>query len=71
MTNDVPDDKVLFVNVGQACATMIKKGSQLVSISNDTQNALRGTHTFVIDAYVDFRLRDPQAVVVVKIGEAE
>lgn len=69
VTNDMPDDKVLFVNVGQACATMVKKGSQLVRISNDTQNALRGTHTFVIDAYVDFRLRDPQAVVVVKIGE--
>ena len=70
VTNDMPDDKVLFVNVGQACATMVKKGSQLVRISNDTQNALRGTHTFVIDAYVDFRLRDPQAVVVVKIGGA-
>ena len=69
VTNDMPDDKVLFVNVGQACATMVKKGSQLVRISNDTNNALRGTHTFVIDAYVDFRLRDPQAVVVVKIGE--
>ena len=68
VTDDMPDDKVLFVNVGQACATMVKKGSQLVRISNDTQNALRGTHTFVIDAYVDFRLRDPQAVVVVKIG---
>ena len=72
VTNDMPDDKVLFVNVGQACATMVKKGSQLIRISNDTANALRGTHTFVIDAYVDFRLRDPQAVVVVKIGgEAE
>ena len=67
VTNDVPDNKVLFVNVAQACATMVKKGSQLVRISNDTQNALRGTHTFVIDAYVDFKLRDPQAVVVVKI----
>ena len=67
VTNDMPDNKVLFVNVGQACATMVKKGSQLVRISNDTQNALRGTHTFVIDAYVDFKLRDPQAVVVVKI----
>ena len=67
VTNDVPDNKVLFVNVAQACATMVKKGAQLVRISNDTQNALRGTHTFVIDAYVDFRLRDPQAVVVVKI----
>ena len=68
VTDDMPDNKVLFVNVGQACATMVKKGSQLVRISNDTQNALRGTHTFVIDAYVDFRLRDPQAVVVVKIA---
>lgn len=68
VTNDVPDNKVLFVNVAQACATMVKKGAQLVRISNDTQNALRGTHTFVIDAYVDFKLRDPQAVVVVKIG---
>ena len=68
VTDDMPDNKVLFVNVGQACATMVKKGSQLVRISNDTQNALRGTHTFVIDAYVDFKLRDPQAVVVVKIG---
>ena len=68
VTNDVPDNKVLFVNVGQACATMVKKGAQLVRISNDTQNALRGTHTFVIDAYVDFRLRDPQAVAVVTIA---
>ena len=69
VTNDMPDDKVLFVNVGQACATMVKKGSQLIRISNDTANALKGTHTFVIDAYVDFRLRDPQAVVIVAIGE--
>lgn len=69
VTNDVPDNKVLFVNVGQACATMVKKGAQMIRISNDTSNALRGTHTFVIDAYVDFRLRDPQAVAVVTIGE--
>ena len=68
VTQDIPDNKVLFVNVAQACATMIKKGTQMIRISNDTQNALRGTHTFVIDAYVDFRLRDPQAVVLVKIG---
>ena len=68
VTNDVPDNKVLFVNVGQACATMVKKGAQMIRISNDTQNALRGTHTFVIDAYVDFRLRDPQAVAVVTIA---
>ena len=69
VTEDIADNKVLFVNVAQACATMIKKGTQLIRISNDTQNALRGTHTFVIDAYVDFRLRDPQAVVLVKIGQ--
>ena len=68
VTEDIADNKVLFVNVGQACATMVKKGTQMIRISNDTQNALRGTHTFVIDAYVDFRLRDPQAVVLVKIG---
>lgn len=71
VTEDIADDKVLFVNVAQACATMIKKGTQMIRISNDTQNALRGTHTFVIDAYVDFRLRDPQAVVAVNIGEDE
>lgn len=68
VSTDMPDNRILFVNVGRACASMIKKGSQLIRISNDTQNALRGTHTFVIDAYVDFRLRDPQAVVLVKIG---
>ena len=67
VTQDIADNKVLFVNVGQACATMIKKGTQMIRISNDTQNALRGTHTFVIDAYVDFRLRDPQAVVAVNV----
>lgn len=67
VTDDMPDDKVLFVNIGRACATMVKKGTQLLRISNDTQNALRGTHTFVIDAYVDFRLKDPQAVVLVKV----
>ena len=69
VTEDVADNKVLFVNIGQACATMVKKGVQMIRISNDTQNALRGTHTFVIDAYVDFRLRDPQAVVAVNIGQ--
>ena len=69
VTDDVPDDKVLFVNVNRAAATMVKKGSQLIRISNDTANALKGTHTFVIDAYVDFRLRDPQAVVIVTVGE--
>ena len=69
VSDSVEDNKVYFVNINRAFATMVKKGSQLVRISNDTQNALRGTHTFVIDAYVDFRLRDPQAVVTVKIGE--
>lgn len=69
VTNAMTDDKVLFVNVNRACATMVKKGAQIVRISNDTQNALRGTHTFVIDAYVDFRLRNPQAVVTVKVGQ--
>ena len=69
VTEDIADKKVLFVNVAQACATMVKKGTQMIRISNDTQNALRGTHTFVIDAYVDFRLRDPQAVVTVKAGQ--
>lgn len=68
VTDDVPDNKVLFVNVNRAAATMVKKGSQLIRISNDTANALKGTHTFVIDAYVDFRLRDPQAVVIVTIA---
>ena len=70
VTDDVPDNKVLFVNVNRAAATMVKKGSQLIRISNDTANALKGTHTFVIDAYVDFRLRDPQAVVIVTIAGA-
>ena len=69
VTEDVEDNRIYFVNIGRAFATMVKKGSQIVRISNDTQNALRGTHTFVIDAYVDFRLRDPQAVVTVKVGE--
>ncbi len=69
ISESMPANKVMFVNVGQACATMVKKGVQMIRISNDTQNALRGTHTFVIDAYVDFRLRDPQAVVAVKIGQ--
>lgn len=71
VTEDIANDKVLFVNVAHACATMVKKGTQMIRISNDTQNALRGTHTFVIDAYVDFRLRDPQAVVAVNIGVAD
>ena len=69
VSDSVEDNRVYFVNINRAFATMVKKGSQLVRISNDTQNALRGTHTFVIDAYVDFRLRDPQAVVTVKIGQ--
>lgn len=69
VSDSVEDNRIYFVNINRAFATMVKKGSQLVRISNDTQNALRGTHTFVIDAYVDFRLRDPQAVVTVKVGQ--
>lgn len=69
INDSVADDKFLFVNIGEACASMVRKGAELKRISNDQSNALAGTHLFVVDAYVDFKLKNGQACVVGTIGE--
>ncbi|PEF36501.1 phage major capsid protein [Bacillus wiedmannii] len=53
---------VVFANLGEGYATMTKKGQTLKYIDNDTANALRGTNTIVLDAYMDGKVLNPQAI---------
>jgi len=51
-----------LVNFSRAYAGMIKKDVELKQINADTQNALRGSHTLVLDVYADAKIVDPQAI---------
>ncbi|MCQ6527465.1 phage major capsid protein [Bacillus mycoides] len=53
---------VVFVNLGEAYATMIKKGAQLKRISDDTTQALRGSHMLMLDMYVDGKILNEDAI---------
>ncbi|PFX62950.1 phage major capsid protein [Bacillus wiedmannii] len=58
---------VLFANLGEGYATMTKKGQTLKYIDNDTANALRGTNTIVLDAYMDGKVLNQNAIVCLKM----
>lgn len=58
---------VVFANLGEGYATMTKKGQTLKYIDNDTANALRGTNTIVLDAYMDGRVLNKDAIVCLKM----
>ncbi|XBO88456.1 phage major capsid protein [Bacillus paranthracis] len=53
---------VVFVNLGEAYATMIKKGAQLKRISDDTKQALRGSHMLLLDIYADGKILNEEAI---------
>ena len=53
---------VVFVNLGEAYATMIKKGAQLKRISDDTKQALRGSHMLLLDMYCDGKILNEEAI---------
>jgi HK97 family phage major capsid protein/HK97 family phage prohead protease len=51
-----------FVNFGVAYATMIKKGAQFKRISDDTTQALRGSHLLMLDVYADGKIINENAI---------
>ncbi|MED3578324.1 phage major capsid protein [Bacillus thuringiensis] len=53
---------VVFVNLGEAYATMIKKSAQLKRISDDTTQALRGSHLLMLDMYCDGKILNEDAI---------
>lgn len=53
---------VVFVNMAEAYATMIKKGAQLKRISDDTTQALRGSHLLMLDMYCDGKILNEDAI---------
>ncbi|MGR5963440.1 phage major capsid protein [Bacillus cereus] len=53
---------VVFVNMSEAYATMIKKGAQLKRISDDTTQALRGSHLLMLDMYCDGKILNEEAI---------
>lgn len=53
---------VAFVNFGVAYATMIKKGAQFKRISDDTTQALRGSHLLMLDIYADGKIVNNKAI---------
>ncbi|PGC57703.1 phage major capsid protein [Bacillus wiedmannii] len=53
---------VVFVNMAEAYATMIKKGAQLKRISDDTKQALRGSHMLMLDMYCDGKILNENAI---------
>jgi HK97 family phage major capsid protein len=53
---------VAFVNFGVAYATMVKKGAQFKRISDDTTQALRGSHLLMLDIYADGKIINNAAI---------
>ncbi|PFM65837.1 phage major capsid protein [Bacillus cereus] len=53
---------VVLVNMAEAYATMIKKGAQLKRISDDTTQALRGSHLLMLDMYCDGKILNEDAI---------
>ncbi len=63
LINDaVANDYVYLVNIKEAYRGMIKKGTSLSKISEDTQNRRAGTVTLVLDTYVDARIVQKEAI---------
>lgn len=53
---------VVFINFAEAYATMIKKGAQMKRISDDTKQALRGSHMLILDMYCDGKILNEDAI---------
>lgn len=62
MTGDGGETLAYLVNFSRAYKGMIKKGVNFKHIDDDTQNALAGTTTLVIDIYADAKIVDKQAI---------
>ncbi|WP_242068876.1 phage major capsid protein [Bacillus tropicus] len=53
---------VLFANFGEGYATMTKKGLNLQHITGDTTQAMRGSHLLLLDAYMDGKILNQNAI---------
>jgi HK97 family phage major capsid protein/HK97 family phage prohead protease len=53
---------VMFVNMAEAYATMIKKGAQMKRITDDTTQALRGSQLLMLDIYADGKILNETAI---------
>ena len=72
LINDaVEKDYVYLVNIKEAYRGMIKKGTSLSKISEDTQNRRAGTVTLVLDTYVDARIVQPEAIKAIHLTDGE
>ena len=51
-----------LVDFNSAYATMVKKDMELKHITGDTQSALRGSQTLVMDLFCDAKIINPEAI---------
>lgn len=72
ISEDMDDETkpAILVNLKEAYAGMIKKDMELKQINADTQNALKGTNTLVLDMYADVRVVRKEAIRVLKVKQA-
>ncbi|HLO11472.1 MAG TPA: phage major capsid protein [Pseudoneobacillus sp.] len=52
---------IMFANMGEAYAVMIKKGLNMQHIFGDTTQALQGSHLLLLDGYFDGKVLNPDA----------
>lgn len=64
--NDAAKD-IYLVNFAHAYKGMVKKEVGIKLIDSDNTNALAGTATLVLDAYVDAKIVQPEAIKVLKV----
>lgn len=58
--------QVVFGNINEGYGMMIKKDMNLVAVTADTTQALAGGRLYVLDAYMDGAVVNPNAIVVAK-----
>ena len=63
---EVEDVQAYLVNVEEAFGGIIKKDMELKHINADTKNALRGSVTMILDVYADVKIKNEQAIRVLK-----
>lgn len=63
---EVENVQAYLVNVEEAFGGIIKKDMELKHINADTQNALRGSVTMLLDIYADVKIKNEQAIRVLK-----
>lgn len=63
---EVEGVQAFLVNVQEAFGGIIKKDMELKHINADTQNALRGSVTMLLDIYADVKIKNEQAIRVLK-----